>query len=110
MAIVVLLLAMGIDFIRSLALTRVAKKYPSKALEADALHFSTDIWSTFVVILGITGAMLGPRLGMPWLAQMDAVAALGGAGVIIWIGSRLRRGTAETRRGVAPGGLGRSIG
>src|SRR5277367_1810557 len=54
-AIVILLLAMGIDFIRSRALTRVSKKYPSEALEADALHFSTDVWSTFVVVLGITG-------------------------------------------------------
>ena len=49
-AIVILLLAMGIDFVRSRALGRVAKKYPSEALEADALHFSTDVWSTFVVI------------------------------------------------------------
>src|ERR1700691_4501434 len=71
MAIVVLLLAMGIDFIRSRALTRVAKKYPSEALEADALHFSTDIWSTFVVILGITGAWLGLKFGIPWLGMLD---------------------------------------
>ena len=42
--------------------TRVAKKYPSEALEADALHFSTDVWSTFVVVLGISGAMAGRAL------------------------------------------------
>jgi len=105
MAIAVLLVAMGIDLVRSRALTRVSKKYPSEALEADALHFSTDVWSTFVVVLGITGAMLGQRYGMPWLAQMDAVAALGVAGVIIWIGSRLGRQTAEGLLDVAPRGL-----
>jgi len=104
-AIVILLLAMGIDFVRARALTRVSKKYPSEALRADALHFSTDVWSTFVVVLGISGAMLGQRLGMPWLAQMDAVAALGVAGVIIWIGSRLGRETAEALLDVAPRGL-----
>src|SRR5579864_7271336 len=42
-AIVILILAMGIDFVRARALGRVAKKYPSEALEADALHFSTDV-------------------------------------------------------------------
>ena len=104
-AIVILLLAMGIDFIRARALTRVSKKYPSEALQADALHFSTDVWSTFVVVLGISGAMLGERFGLPWLAQMDAVAALGVAGVIIWIGSRLGRETAEALLDVAPRGL-----
>jgi cation diffusion facilitator family transporter len=105
MAIIVLLLAMGIDFVRARALTRVAKKYPSEALQADALHFSTDVWSTFVVILGISGAMLGERYGLPWLAKMDAVAALGVAGVIIWIGARLGRQTAEALLDVAPRGL-----
>jgi divalent metal cation (Fe/Co/Zn/Cd) transporter len=39
---VILGLAMGIDLIRSRALARVAREYPSEALEADALHFSTD--------------------------------------------------------------------
>jgi cation diffusion facilitator family transporter len=104
-AIVVLALAMCIDFIRSRALTRVAKKYPSEALEADALHFSTDVWSTFVVILGITGAWLGQVWHLPWLGSLDAVAALGVAGVIIWIGSRLGRKTLDALLDVAPSGL-----
>ncbi len=104
-AIVILVLAMGIDFVRSRALGRVAKKYPSEALEADALHFSTDVWSTFVVILGISGAWLGMRLGIPWLGMLDTVAALGVAGVIIWIGSRLGRRTIEALLDVAPQGL-----
>jgi cation diffusion facilitator family transporter len=76
-AILVLALCMGIDLVRSKALNRVLEKYPSEALEADALHFSTDVWSTFVVILGISGAWLGVRLGIEWLGRLDAVAALG---------------------------------
>ena len=75
-AILILAFAMGIDFIRSRALNRVAKKYPSEALEADALHFSTDVWSTFVVILGITGAWLGLKFGIPWLGKRTADALL----------------------------------
>ena len=104
-AIAILLLAMGIDLVRSRALARVAKKYPSEALEADALHFSTDVWSTFVVVLGITGAWLGMKFGLPWLSMLDAIAALGVAGVILWIGGRLGRQTIDALLDVAPRGL-----
>ncbi|HXJ17891.1 MAG TPA: cation-efflux pump [Candidatus Polarisedimenticolia bacterium] len=104
-AILILALAMGIDLVRSRALSRVARKYPSEALEADALHFSTDVWSTFVVILGITGAWLGMKFGMPWLDRLDAVAALGVAGVIVWIASSLGKRTVDALLDVAPHGL-----
>src|SRR5271169_522091 len=104
-AILILALCMCIDFVRARGLNRVAKKYPSEALEADALHFSTDVWSTFVVILGITGAWLGEHYGIAWLGMLDAVAALAVAGVIIWIGSRLGKRTADALLDVAPRGL-----
>src|SRR5208283_3660818 len=52
-AIVILLVALSIDMTRARALAKVAKKYASEAIEADALHFSTDVWSTIVVIAGI---------------------------------------------------------
>jgi cation diffusion facilitator family transporter len=104
-AIAILGLAMGIDLVRSRALRRIAKKYPSEALEADALHFSTDVWSTFVVILGMTAAWIGLRLRIPWLNKFDAVAALGVAGVIISVGSRLGKRTVDALLDVAPIGL-----
>ncbi len=104
-AIVVLAFAMGIDFLRARALNRVSQKYPSEALEADALHFSTDVWSTFVVILGITGVWIGMKFDIGWLSRLDAVAALGVAGVIIWIGSRLGKRTLDALLDVAPSGL-----
>src|SRR6266852_4382215 len=53
MAILVLLVALGIDVTRAGALGAVAKRHASEALEADALHFSTDVWSTMVVIAGV---------------------------------------------------------
>src|SRR5258707_1350615 len=52
-AIFVLLVALLIDLTRARGLRYVARKYSSDALEADALHFSTDVWSTIVVIVGI---------------------------------------------------------
>ncbi|MFZ3212586.1 MAG: cation diffusion facilitator family transporter, partial [Terriglobales bacterium] len=52
-AFLVMLASMTVDWWRSRALRRVADKYDSQALQADALHFSTDIWSSGVVILGL---------------------------------------------------------
>jgi divalent metal cation (Fe/Co/Zn/Cd) transporter len=57
------------------------------------------------VILGIFGALLGEHFAIPWLGMMDAVAALGVAGVIIWIGSRLGKRTIDALLDVAPQGL-----
>src|SRR5205809_2565656 len=51
-AILVLLVALSIDITRARKLSQVAAKYSSEALEADALHFSPDGWSTFVAIAG----------------------------------------------------------
>ncbi len=104
-AIFILLLGAGIDLVRARALGRVAKKYPSEALEADALHFSTDVWSTLVVVVGITTAWLGEKLNREWLGHADAIAALGVAGVILWIGSRLGKRTLDALLDVAPSGL-----
>jgi cation diffusion facilitator family transporter len=50
---IVVVTSIVIDFTRSRALYRVAKKYNSQALEADALHFSTDIWSSTAVLIGL---------------------------------------------------------
>src|ERR1700729_3342502 len=46
----VLLLSITVDFTRSRNLHRVAKQFNSEALEADAIHFSTDIWSSLAVL------------------------------------------------------------
>jgi cation diffusion facilitator family transporter len=50
-----------VDFSRSRALARTARKYHSQALEADALHFSTDIWSSSDDELSIRCSIALPR-------------------------------------------------
>ncbi|HEV2289263.1 MAG TPA: cation-efflux pump [Candidatus Acidoferrales bacterium] len=105
LAIGLLALMILIDATRARAISRVATRYPSEALEADALHFSTDVWSTSVVLVGILAVWLGQRLGIPWLHYTDPLAALAVAGVIIWVGSRLGRRTLEALLDVAPRGL-----
>ena len=78
----VLVVAIVIDWTRSRALYRVAKATRSAALEADALHFSTDIGSSSVVLVGL----FLTQLGYP---EADAIGALGVAGFVIWVSIRL---------------------
>src|SRR6184192_3796532 len=73
MAIVILLIALSIDLTRARALGYVSRKYSSDALEADALHFSTDVWSTTVVIVGIGLVWAGETWNLPWLIYADAL-------------------------------------
>ena len=104
-AVFILALAMLIDWTRSRALSRVARRHESDALEADALHFSTDVWSTLAVLIGMSAVWLGHRLGITWLRFADPLSALVVAGVIVWIGSRLGKRTVDALLDAAPTGL-----
>ena len=108
-AIFVLLIALLIDITRARALTRVAKKYSSEALEADALHFSTDVWSTIVVIIGIALVWAGETWNLPSLIYADALSGLAVAAVVLWVGARLGRRTLDALLDVAPEGLQQEI-
>src|SRR5277367_978634 len=84
-AFVVMFISMAVDFWRSRALGRIAAKYDSQALEADALHFSTDIWSSGVVVVGLLLVVVGRIYGIGWLRDADPVAALFVAGVVVYV-------------------------
>lgn len=105
MAILILFVALLIDLTRARALNKVAAKHTSEALEADALHFSTDVWSTTVVIFGVALVWAGNAWNLPWLVYADALAGLVVAAVIIWVGSRLGRRTLDALLDAAPEGL-----
>ncbi len=79
---VVVIFSIVIDISRSRALKKVAKKYNSQALEADALHFSTDIWSSAVVLLGLICAQFG-------IFVADSIAALIVAIIVIYVSYNL---------------------
>jgi cation diffusion facilitator family transporter len=108
-AIVILFCALGVDLTRARALSNVAKKYSSDALEADALHFSTDVWSTMVVIAGVGLVWAGETWNLPYLIYADAIAALAVAAVILWVGSQLGRRTVDALLDAAPEGLQQEI-
>lgn len=104
-AFAVLFLSMGVDFWRSRALGKIAAKYDSQALEADALHFSTDIWSTAVVVLGLLLVQLGHAYQVAWLQGADPIAALFVAGVVVYVSWRLARKTIDALLDAAPAGV-----
>lgn len=86
-----------IDFGRSRELTRVAEKTSSEALEADALHFSSDMWSSCVVLLGLAAVWLGYPVA-------DAAAALVVSFFVALAGWRLGKRTLATLLDTAPAG------
>jgi len=94
-AFAVMGLSMIVDWWRSRALGKIATKYDSQALEADALHFSTDIWSSGVVIVGLALVAIGRAYGLGWLRVADPIAALFVAGVVISVSWRLARKTID---------------
>ncbi len=99
-----------IDFTRSRLLSRAAIKYKSQALEADALHFSTDIWSSSVVILGLIGLSIASRVpGLNWMHKADSIAALVVAVIVIYISAELGWRTISALLDTAPRGLAEKI-
>jgi cation diffusion facilitator family transporter len=86
---VVLALSILVDFTRSRNLHRVAELHKSDALEADAVHFGTDIWSSAAVLAGLIASFAGEKLHVPALEYADPIAALIVAAIILWVTWRL---------------------
>jgi cation diffusion facilitator family transporter len=108
-AFAVMFISITIDTLRSRALFRVARKYNSQALEADALHFSTDVYSSVVVILGLVLVHISDDAHLPWLRDADPVAALAVAGIVVYITLRLGKRTVDALVDAAPKGTSASI-
>lgn len=96
-AVAVIVASIVIDYNRVRALRRVARKYKSQALEADALNFSTDMFSSVVVLIG---------LGLTWLGypEADALAAIGVAAFVCVAAWRLGKRTIDALMDAAPAG------
>jgi cation diffusion facilitator family transporter len=103
-AFAVLGASMIVDWWRSRKLKRIADKYDSQALEADALHFSTDIFSSGIVAVGLALVWAADRWGIPGFAKADPIAALVVSGVIVYVSSRLGRQTIDALLDAAPPG------
>jgi cation diffusion facilitator family transporter len=98
----VLLLSMAVDFLRSRALGRVARQTQSQALEADALHFSMDIWSSLAVIGGLSAGFAAQHWHVSWLRFGDPLAAVVVSVIIFKVCWKLARQTVDVLTDAAP--------
>jgi len=98
----VMIVSIVVDFFRARALSKVAKQTSSQALEADALHFSSDMWSSLAALAGLTAIALGYPMA-------DSIAAIVIAVLICAAGWRLARSNVDTLTDVAPAGVGEEM-
>jgi cation diffusion facilitator family transporter len=97
-AFAVIIVSIVVDYYRARALSRTAKDTYSAALEADALHFSSDLWASLAVLVGLIGVWHG----LPWA---DALAALAVAVLVCVAAWRLGKRTVDSLTDVAPPGM-----
>ena len=99
-------LVMGIAVIVNIGLARrlgrVAKKHGSQALEAEALDFLNDIWSSSVVILGMGLVLAAEKFHIAWLAKADSIAGMVVAALITISVLRLGRRAVGERMDEVP--------
>jgi cation diffusion facilitator family transporter len=106
----VMITSIVVDISRSRMLYRAARKFNSQALEADALHFSTDIWSSGVVILGLVCVKISEWIpGLAFLRQADSVAAIMVGLIVVYVSVKLGIRTIQALLDVAPSGMEKKI-
>ena len=99
-----------VDASRSRMLYRAARKHHSDALEADALHFRTDIWSSSVVILGLACMKISESVpSARILRYSDAVAAIVVALIVVYVSVKLGLRTVQSLVDAAPAGVDHQI-
>lgn len=93
----VLIVAIIVDFVRWQSLAKVSRETHSDALAADALHFSSDLVASALVLMGLLATSWGFEHG-------DALAAVGVSVFVAIAGVRLGRRTIDTLVDRAPEG------
>ncbi len=100
--IVVLLLSIAVDYTRSRSLAKAAHQSHSQALEAEALHFGTDIWSSAAVLVGLLAAYVGKHYGIRALELADPAAAIIVSVIIFRVTYTLARETVDALTDATP--------
>ncbi len=99
---IALLLSITVDFTRSRKLHQIASETRSEALEADAIHFSTDIWSSLAVLFGLAATYAGGYWQIPRLELADPIAAILVAIIILRVTWNLARRTVDALTDATP--------
>jgi cation diffusion facilitator family transporter len=111
-AFVVMGISIVVNMSRSKMLYEIARKHHSQALEADALHFSTDVWSSWVVVGGLALVWLGQNVDPAHeelFTKADSVAALGVAVIVAFVTYDLGKRTVDVLLDRAPSGIPEAI-
>ncbi|OLN28016.1 cation diffusion facilitator family transporter [Desulfosporosinus metallidurans] len=103
--VLTMIISILVDASRVRVLKKAAKEHGSQALEADALHFSSDIWSSSVVIVGLICVWIGDYFNIPVLKYADPVAALGVGLLVIKVSIKLGKETIDVLLDTAPDGI-----
>ncbi len=103
--IAILILTIVVNISRARMLKKVAKKFGSQALEADALHFTKDAWSTVVVIVGLIFAGIGDLTNITFLKYADPIAAIGVSILVVYVAIKLGKRTVDVLLDKAPKGM-----
>ncbi|MDP3682399.1 MAG: cation diffusion facilitator family transporter, partial [Ignavibacteria bacterium] len=98
----VIITSIVIDFTRSRALSKAAKKFNSQALEADALHFSSDILSSLVVLIGLAAYTFNFRAA-------DSISSIVVAFVVVVVSYRLGKRAINVLLDAAPHGINEEV-
>jgi cation diffusion facilitator family transporter len=94
-AIVVLLVVIAIDASRVTVSWRTARRYHSAALASNAVHFGSDLFGSFAVLVGLLLA----RAGYP---NGDSIAALFVGVLVLMAAARLMKGNVDVLMDRAP--------
>jgi cation diffusion facilitator family transporter len=81
-----------VNIIVSRRLFSVARKTGSPALETDAWHLSSDVYSSLAVLVALAGVAAGQKWKLAWLRLLDPAGAVGVAALLFIISARLLRG------------------
>jgi len=102
--VLTMIISIIVDVSRVRVLKKAAKEHGSQALEANALHFSSDVWSSSVVIMGLVCVWFGDYFNIPVLKYADPIAALGVALLVIKVSVKLAKETIDVLLDTAPEG------
>lgn len=103
--VLTMIISIVVDASRVKVLRLAAKEHGSQALAADALHFSSDIWSSSVVIGGLIFVWIGDHFNIPILKYSDPIATLGVALLVIKVSVKLGKETIDDLLDTAPNGM-----
>jgi cation diffusion facilitator family transporter len=91
LGIVVMLVSVVVNVLVSRKLYQVARKTDSIALEADAAHLATDVWTSLGVFIAFVVIRVGMAFNFTDIIYLDPIIAVAVAVLIIWVAYKLSK-------------------